>query len=359
MILRTNNPPFPSYLIKGDLVMPSYRTNPSRKLLLFLALLGLIAWGAASSVADEPKTIGSPPAVFDKPAPESIEDLKAIQEHLKNVLAKVVPCTVGVRVGGAQGSGVIISEDGYVLTAGHVSGKPDRDVTILLADGRKLKGKTLGANRSIDSGLIKITDEGKYPFIEMGKSADLKKGQWCVTVGHPGGYNPERTPVVRLGRILNNQNTVITTDCTLVGGDSGGPLFDMTGKVIGIHSRIGGTITANMHVPVDTYRETWDRLAKGEEWGSGIGRPTNPAYLGVQRDPDAKDCKIAKVDAGSPAEKAGLKDNDVVTKFDGQNVGTFDELISLVGKKKPGDEVAVEVKRGEETVALKVTIGKR
>src|SRR5262249_42222176 len=154
-----------------------------------------------------------------------------------------------------------------VLTAGHVSGTPNREAMLVLADGRRVKAKTLGNNRGIDSGMMKITTEGKYPFVPLGNSTDLKKGQWVITVGHPGGYNPNRSPVVRVGRVLNRTNGYIESDCTLVGGDSGGPLFDMQGNLVGIHSRIGWNITDNVHVPVDTYRDTWDRLAKAESWG--------------------------------------------------------------------------------------------
>src|SRR4029077_15044098 len=95
-----------------------------------------------------------------------------------------------------------------------------------------------------------------------------------------------RPPVVRVGRILETTPKYLRTDCTLVGGDSGGPLFDMNGKVIGIHSRIGGSISFNIHVPVDTYAETWEKLAASEVWGRDLGlcdfaRPSS-AYLGVQ-----------------------------------------------------------------------------
>src|SRR4029077_2949105 len=202
---------------------------------------------------------------------------------------------VGLQVNGKngsswQGSGVIVREDGYILTAGHVSGDPDSEVTVIFPDGTKLKGKSLGANNSIDSGLVKITKEGKYPFAEMGVSKDVKDGAWCVCIGHPGGYKEGRSPPVRLGRILSHNDNHLTSDCTMVGGDSGGPLFDMDGKVIGINSRIGMTINSNIHVPVDTYRETWDRLAKGEVWG-GI-RFGNPNYMGFKLDSDKNDCTV-------------------------------------------------------------------
>ncbi len=308
--------------------------------------------------ADPPKKeIPPPPAAVTKSAPETIDDLKAIQEHTKKVLEKVIPSTVGVQIGGASGSGVIISKDGFVLTAGHVSGKPGQKCTLILHDGKRLEGKSLGRYSSIDSGMFQITTPGEYEFCEMGKSADLKPGQWCIAVGHPNGYIRGRSPVVRLGRILNKSSTFINTDCALVGGDSGGPLFDMEGKVIGIHSRIGPTIASNMHVPVDTYRETWDRLVKGEEIGPGSSAIA--VYLGVQRDDAAKDCKLSRVTEGSPAEKGGLKAGDVILKFDGKEIKSYDDMLGVLSKKKPDDEVEVVVKRGDDMVNLKVKLGKR
>ncbi len=295
------------------------------------------------------------PSPLDKPAPENIADLKAIQQQVKATLEKVMPAVVGIRVGVASGSGVIVSKDGYVLTAGHVSGAPNREVIIVFADGKTVKAKTLGGDHGVDSGLVKISEEGEWPFVEMGKSADLKKGQWCMAIGHPGGPRKDRTPPVRLGRILDHTDKLIRTDCTLVGGDSGGPLFDLNGKVIGIHSRIGNQITANIHVPVDAYHDGWDRMVKAEVWGI----PGAGAYMGVQTDPEARDCKIVEVLKGSPADKAGLKADDVVVKFDGKKVDRAENLIDMVSKRKPGEEVKVEVRRGDETIELKITLGKR
>jgi len=348
----------------------SARYRPLQSSLAFLFLL-MIVWlaGTAGSLpaADDKPVESKPPeiklpAVFDKLAPESIEELKAIQNRVKVVLEKVIPCTVGVQIGGSSGSGVIVSKEGHVLTAGHVSGTPGKDCTLILSDGKRVKGKTLGLNKGIDSGMIQIVEKDKeWPFIEMGISAELKPGTWCIATGHPGGYKTGRSPVVRVGRIIINGKTAVTSDCCLVGGDSGGPLFDMNGKIIGIQSRIGGSITANVHVPVDTYRDTWDKLVKSESIGGIPGFPVggNEPYLGVQGDPDSKDCVITQVVKDSPAEKAGLKVNDVIQKFEGQMVEKFDALVELVRKKKPGDEVALEVKRGDESLTLKLKVGRR
>jgi serine protease Do len=317
---------------------------------LLLALLGFLGTATRAGADDTPTADVKPlPAAFSKKVPESVADLKAIQAHVKSLLPKLIAATVNVRIGPGQGSGVIVSDDGYVLTAGHVSGTPGRKVKVTMPDGREVEGVTLGRNGRIDSGMIKITTAGKWPWVDMGSSGDLRKGQWCIAIGHPGGYEKGRSPVVRVGRVLDNLTDVIRTDCTLVGGDSGGPLFDMSGKVIGIHSRIAPSITANLHVPVDTYRDTWEVLAQGAE----------SPYLGVQGEVDGKNCKITLVSPGSPAEKAGLKTNDIIAKFDGKQVKDFEDLVNRVQRCRPGQEVRLEVRRGEERVPVTVVVGKR
>jgi serine protease Do len=324
-------------------MLPRYRLS-SWKLGCLLAALCLAARPVGLRAADADLKI---PPVFTKAVPESVEDLKAIQDHVKTVLAKVMPATVNVRIGMGQGSGVIVTEDGYVLTAGHVSGIPGREVELTFGDGRKVKGKTLGLNRGIDTGLIKITTEGKWPHVGMGKSGELKKGQWCIAVGHPGGYKPGRTPVVRVGRVLDMGRAVIRTDCALVGGDSGGPLFDMSGNVIGIHSKILGAMTANIHVPVDAYRDGWTALT------------LNEPYMGVQGDTEGGRCKIQYVSPGSPAEKAGVKIDDIVLRFGDRKINAYEELRAQIQRRRPGDQVVIEVERGDTTVTLKLVVGKR
>ena len=290
-------------------------------------------------------------------APRGLEDLRAMQQHVQSLTQQLMKCTVGVQVGQAWGSGVIVSADGLVLTSAHVAGRPHRDCLFTLHDGREVRGKTLGLFRTLDAGLMKFTDPGEYPFAPLGKASDVHEGQWCLALGHPGGYQSDRGLVLRVGRVLLVQKEAITTDCTLVGGDSGGPLFDMEGRVIGINSRIAGSLAANLHVPVSAFQErgAWDRLVRGEVWGH---LPGQAPYLGVTGDPDAREARILSVRAGSPAEKYGLKPGDVVIAFDDRDIADFAALKDAVANCEPNESVKLRVRRGEEVLTIRVRLGK-
>ena len=330
----------------------------SKRGLRIAALLGLFVASVQSSYAQS-----ALPVAFNKQIPEGVRDLQAIEAHVQKLVEKVMPATVCIRVGNAQGSGVIINREGHILTAGHVSGATDRDVTIILHDGRRLRGRTLGANNAIDSGMCVITEKADFPFVDMAKSADLKKGDWCLSLGHPGGYKIGRPPVVRLGRLQDVSANALVSDCTIVGGDSGGPLFNMHGRVIGIHSRIGGKISSNVHVPIDTYHVTWARLAAGEVWGNPFPFLDNllpaEAYIGMRVTADKLSLKIESVTPGGPAEKAGLKANDLVLKIDNQALATSDDLGGFLKTRRPGTRISVFVQRGSEMLTIALVIGKR
>jgi serine protease Do len=290
-------------------------------------------------------------------APRGLQDLRAMQQHVQTLTPQLMKCTVGVQVGQAWGSGVIVSADGLVLTAAHVAGRPHRDCLFTLHDGREVRGKTLGLFRTLDAGLMKITEPGEYPFAPIGKASDVREGQWCLALGHPGGYQSERGLVLRLGRVLLVQKDAITTDCTLVGGDSGGPLFDMEGRVIGINSRIAGSLAANLHVPVSAFQErgAWDRLVRGDVWGH---LPGQAPYLGVTGDPEAREARILSVRAGSPAEKYGLKPGDVVIAFDDREISDFAALKEAVANCEVNESIKLRVRRGEEVLTIRVRLGK-
>jgi serine protease Do len=291
--------------------------------------------------------------------PKSVADLKAMEHGVHDVLPKMLKATVAVIVGQAAGSGVIIDKEGHVLTAAHVVGTADRDVTFFLQDGTRLRGKTLGANHTSDAGLMQIDTKSlktELPYMELGNYDKVKIGLWCVSIGHPGGWQRARNPVVRFGRVLT-AGTIIDTDCTIMPGDSGGPLFDLQGRVIGINSKIGSSLTANVHVPVSAFQGgDWDRMVKKEVWGNN---PNSP-YLGIIGDTSVTDkAVILQVNPGSPAEKAGLKPGDIIEKFNKVTAANFDELRTEILKTRPGDEVKLAIVRGTEKLEIKVVVGQK
>jgi serine protease Do len=335
--------------------------------LLLLLAVSLVISAAPTVFADDTAPSQEQPQldprleeIFAGGAPESVADLRAMQEHVLRLTQRLQKSTVGVRVGPAHGSGVLV-KDGLVLTAGHVVGQPNRDTIFILHDGTILRGKTLGMNAEIDSGMMKLEDAGSVEPAEIGDSSKLKKGQWVLALGHPGGFETGRRPVLRMGRILDIDDDAIQTDCTLVGGDSGGPLFDMHGRVIAVHSRIGQNLTANLHVPVASYEESWDRLVAGEAWGHPIGS-TGP-YIGVTGDQDSSEARIAEVFPDSPAAEAGIMPGDVIVKFGDQEISDFPALARQVQAHRPGQKVKLEVRRlveGEEkTVEVELKIGRK
>ncbi|MBY0230815.1 MAG: S1C family serine protease [Gemmataceae bacterium] len=327
-----------------------------------LLVAGGMAWGAA---APPSAAVKERLKVFLKAAPEGPADLRIISEEAKAVLKTAIPATVGLQVGGASGSGVIISEDGYVLTAGHVSGRPGQVCDVILSDGQRVKGKTLGQNNTLDSGLIKITTPGKYAHVPMGRTKDMKAGTWVVAVGHPRGFIPGRSPVVRVGRVVAMPNGIwrrhIQTDCALVGGDSGGPLFDMNGRVVGIHSNINLPVEVNNHVPVDTYRETWARLDAGESWPARRPRVPPPSVaLGVQFDGEGgSSLNVTGLRSGFPAEGAGVQVGDVIKEIDGVKLGKRSDLIDYLRKKKPDDEITLKVDREGKSMTMKIKLARQ
>jgi serine protease Do len=167
--------------------------------------------------------------------PEDVSELKSLQATVNATVEKCRPATVALKYGPSNGSGVIITEDGLVLTAAHVirdyeegskgKGEPrplpftsGKKLFVMMPDGKEYAAKTLGINEGMDSGMVQLTDKGpnngKWPFRPVGKSGDMKKGQWVVAIGHPDGPKEGRPPVARLGRVLANNKGFLRTDCT-------------------------------------------------------------------------------------------------------------------------------------------------
>ncbi len=304
-------------------------------------------------------------SVFSGREPSTLVELKALELQQSKVAQAIERVTVNVQQGSAQGSGVIITADGYVLTAAHVAGGKDRNATVILNDGTQLRARTLGMNRDKDAGLLKIEDSrfGPWPYATIGRSSDLRVGQWCIASGHPGGWKPERGAVIRVGRVLKISKSrdekdahTLFTDCALIGGDSGGPLFTLEGKLIGIHSRIGANVEDNMHVPVDVFATSWDRMVSREVWGMLPGYQPVIGVGGTQGDDRPL---ISSVAQNGPAYKAGIEVGDLIVACDGVKITTFAELRQRVEESMPGDVIVLKVQREGQTLQIPVTIGVR
>lgn len=294
---------------------------------------------------------------FNKPAPTTISDLRLMQRHVEALIKRLEPSVVAVEIGQASGSGVIISADGIVLTAGHVAGKPNRDVRFTFPDGKTARGKTLGADSESDAGLMQITDRGPWPHVEVGELGQTRVGDWVLAMGHPGGFDLQRSLVVRLGRLIRLDAGALQSDCTISGGDSGGPLFDMYGRVIGIHSFISGSMTENFHVPITKFFEGWDRLVKGESGSDSMAR--SRAYVGANSVDDAKGCRVDAVEKDGPAFKAGLKVGDLVLKVNDREIRAAATFRRWVSEAEPGETLTLEIQRAEKKMTLAVKVEAR
>ncbi len=329
---------------------------------LTTATAATAAPGGATDTAQPP-----PPTVTEAVAapghrlralPTDLQQMRDVQQHVQQVLADAGPATVALRMGAGSGSGVIVSPDGLILTAGHVIREPNRNITVIFPDGREVRAVSLGAHSRSDSGMARITEPGEYPFVPLAQANQTQSGEWVVALGHPGGYRPARPLVARLGRIVQRNATTMQSDCTLIGGDSGGPLLNLDGELVGIHSRIANATSANFHVPASVYHDQWERLAAGELWGLP---GQSGGYMGVSGvdAPDAGGARIDEVFPGTPAERAGLRMGDVITAVNGRPVRSFQELARRLARLEPGDRANLALRRGSLRMGLSVLLGSR
>jgi len=243
---------------------------------------------------------GLPASAEAAQAVEADQDLQAFSGRLNELAEPCRQATVGIVIpGGSMGSGVIVREDGLILTAAHVLPKDGTPIVIVLADGTQLRGESLGQNARVDSAMARITEPGKYPHTPIADPNTVWEGDWCVAFGHGGGVQTDRPAPMRLGRILHvSSNTSetrwLTTDTTVISGDSGGPLFNLDGQVIGIHSNIGMSVLVNRHVPISAYHAQWDQLAEPGNQFTQTPPVAEPVLPGLEALPDALERELAR-----------------------------------------------------------------
>ncbi|PLX81504.1 MAG: serine protease [Desulfuromonas sp.] len=268
-----------------------------------------------------------------------------------------------------QGSGFIISPDGYIMTNNHVVGDADK-VTVRLLDGREFTAETIGTDPPTDLAVIKI-DASDLPFIRLGDSDKLEVGDWVLAFGNPFGLSHTLTAGIvsakgRSGIGINDYENFIQTDAAINPGNSGGPLVDLDGRVVGINtaifSRSGGYMGIGFAIPVNMANKIRDQLVQH-------GRVTR-GHLGVYIQDvtrelaesfdidEGRGILISQVIEGSPAEKAGLQRGDVILEIDGEPAGKVSEFRNRISLTRPETDIRLTILREKKKRSIAVTIGK-
>ncbi len=275
------------------------------------------------------------------------------------------------------GSGFIISADGIVVTNNHVISPPDtraklESITITLPDGIEYEADLIGADPASDLAVLKIRSDRTFPFVKFGDSQTARVGDWVVAIGNPFGLGGTVTSGI-ISAVYRNTgqggayDRYLQTDASINRGNSGGPLFDMRGNVIGINNAIfspsGGSVGIGFAIPAETAAPIVEKLRSGQEIQRG--------YLGVGLAPIDEDFAaslglpkrrgelVQTVQDDSPAASAGLKPGDIVTKVNGKDVTAEQTVSFLVANLQPGAKVPVELLRNGERLNVSVTLGKR
>jgi putative serine protease PepD len=337
-------------------------------------LAGLIGGGTgfagAYALLDGDRAAATAPALGSVPSTGGAAP--AADGTVAAAAAIASPSTVDIRVpvgqGAAEGSGIILTADGAVLTNNHVVADAAGPITVTLGDGAEHTATIVGTSPSYDLAVLRMADVSGLPAATLGRSADLQVGQPVVAIGSPQGLTGTVTTgiVSALNRTVGVQGddgqavvyNGLQTDAPINQGNSGGPLVNLDGQVIGINSAIAtagqssGSIGLGFTIPIDQARRVAQEILD-------TGSATKPV-LGVQsgqQDAAGSGALIGSVQAGSPAEAAGLVAGDVVTKVGDARVEDFSDLIARIGAQTPGGAVALTVERDGQQRTVDVTLG--
>ncbi|MDG9671560.1 DegQ family serine endoprotease [Hahella sp. CR1] len=267
----------------------------------------------------------------------------------------------------SMGSGFIVSKDGYILTNNHVVAGAD-EIFVRLMDRRELTAKLIGSDEKSDLAVLKV-EADDLPVLKLGKSSELKVGEWVVAIGSPFGFEYTVTAgiVSAKGRSLPNESYVpfIQTDVAINPGNSGGPLFNLEGEVVGINSQIytrsGGFMGVSFAIPIDVALDVMNQLkdtgAVKRGWLGVLIQEVNKDLAESFNLNKPRGALVAQVMKGSPADKAGLQPGDVIVSYNGNEIGLSSELPHLVGRTTPGVKATMKVVRRGDEMDVDVEIG--
>ena len=264
------------------------------------------------------------------------------------------------------GSGFVLTADGFIMTNAHVVDGAD-EVLVTLTDKRELKARIIGADKRTDVAVVKIEATG-LPFVKIGDSNRLKVGEWVMAIGSPFGLENSVTAGIVSAKardIPGDYVPFIQTDVAINPGNSGGPLINLRGEVVGINSQIysrsGGFMGISFAIPMDEAMRVSDQLrANGRVIRGRIGVQIAPVTkevaesIGLGKPAGAL---VQSVEAGGPAEKAGVEAGDIIVKVDGKPVEKSGDLPRLIGNTRPGSKATLQVFRRGNTRDLSVTVG--
>ena len=266
-----------------------------------------------------------------------------------------------------QGSGFIVSSDGLILTNAHVV-KGAREVTVKLTDRREFRAKVLGADPKTDVAVLRI-DAKNLPVVALGKTSELRVGQWVLAIGSPFGFENTVTAgvVSAKGRSLPDDSAVpfIQTDVAVNPGNSGGPLFNSRGEVVGINSQIysrsGGYQGVSFAIPIDVASRIKDQIvATGKVEHARLGvavQEVNQIFADSFKLDKPEGALVSTIEKGGPADKAGLLEGDVIRRVNGLPIVSSGDLPAAIGLAAPGDTVALDIWRQGAAKSLTAKLG--
>ena len=270
----------------------------------------------------------------------------------------------------ALGSGFIIDEKGIVVTNNHVIQGAD-DILVSVNGSKEYKAKVLGADPYMDLAVLEIESNEKFVPVDFGDSDKARVGDWVIAIGNPFGFGGTVTSGIISSRNrdigLTRYDDFIQTDASINQGNSGGPLFDLNGKVIGINTAIiapgaSGSIGIGFAIPSNPASRVISQLIEfGETKRGWLGvriQEVTEEIAELEKLEKPKGALVASVQEGSPAEKAGIKAGDIILEFDGKEVDTMRTLPKLVAQTKVGKKVMVKIWRNQKPISKKVNLGR-